>query len=200
MLWRWCNAFRDDARLIHVHLVLKLQNYKTPRLAAYVDDSANAQSMNSMQILTGFTILYATDNILWLSTEWGARSPPNGLACFVSNSSFVKIFFPIQTRQTHEVWTQFLNFALSKTKFLSRPSKQLRWIHGGAKAIISIIRHFYFRHKFLLVFRLSNINNLISLSYLYDDISSFWDHFWLRHPKIKYNRVYFWQYVVETKD
>ena len=31
MRWRWCNAFRNDARLIHVHLVFTLHNYKTPR-------------------------------------------------------------------------------------------------------------------------------------------------------------------------
>ena len=71
--------------------------------------------------------------IFSLSTKWGARSSPSVLACFVSNSSFVYIFLPIQIRQTHDVWTQFHNFALSKTKFLSSPSKQLRCIHGGAK-------------------------------------------------------------------
>ena len=46
MRGRWCNAFRDDARLIHFHLVFKLHNYKTQRLAAYADDSADAQSMD----------------------------------------------------------------------------------------------------------------------------------------------------------
>ena len=69
-----------------------------------------------------------------LSTKWGARSSPSVLACFVSNWSFVYSFLPIQIRQTHEVWTQFHNFELSKISFLSSRSKQLRWFHGRAKA------------------------------------------------------------------
>ena len=44
--WRWCNAFRDDSRFIHVHLVLKLHNYQTSRIAAYADDSADARQTN----------------------------------------------------------------------------------------------------------------------------------------------------------
>ena len=41
MRWRSCIAFRDDSRFIHVHVVFKLHNYQTPRLAAYADDRAD---------------------------------------------------------------------------------------------------------------------------------------------------------------
>ena len=61
---RWCIAFSDDARIINVHLVLKLHNYKTPRLAAYADNSADARSMAYTEILSVFAIVYGTDNIL----------------------------------------------------------------------------------------------------------------------------------------
>ena len=62
--WRWWNAFGDDASFIHVHLIFKLLNYQTPRLAAYADDSGDVQSMNSTEILARFAIVYDTDSIL----------------------------------------------------------------------------------------------------------------------------------------
>ena len=66
MRLRWCNAFSDDARIINVHLVFKLHNYKTPRLAAYADDSADARSIAYTEILSVIAIVYGTDNILVL--------------------------------------------------------------------------------------------------------------------------------------
>ena len=63
MRWRWCTAFSDDALIINVHVVFKLHNYKTPRLAAYDNDSADARSMAYTEILSVFAIVYGTDNI-----------------------------------------------------------------------------------------------------------------------------------------
>ena len=44
--------------------MFKLHNYKTPILAAYADDSADARSMAYTEILSVFAIVYGTDNIL----------------------------------------------------------------------------------------------------------------------------------------
>ena len=61
---RCCNAFSDDARIMNVHLVSKLHKYKTPRLAAYADNSADARSMAYTEILSVFAIVYGADKIL----------------------------------------------------------------------------------------------------------------------------------------
>ena len=81
---RLCNASRDVDRFIHVHLVFKLHNYKTPKLAAYADDSADAQSMDSTQILTGIAILYATDNVFVIVDRVGREivAEQSCLFCF----------------------------------------------------------------------------------------------------------------------
>ena len=44
--------------------MFKLHNYKTPRLAAYADDSGVARSMAYTEILSVFAIVYGTDNAL----------------------------------------------------------------------------------------------------------------------------------------
>ena len=44
--------------------MFKLHNYKTPTLAAYADDRADARSMAYTEILSVFAIVYGTDNIL----------------------------------------------------------------------------------------------------------------------------------------
>ena len=90
--------------------------------------------MASMYILTGFAILYATDNIFAI-IDRVAPDIVAGRSCMFCFKFVVRfLFFPIHIRQTHEMLNHFHNFALSKTKFLSSPSKQLRCIHGGAKA------------------------------------------------------------------
>ena len=44
--------------------MFKLHNYKTPRLAAYANDSADDRSVAYTHIISVFAIVYGTDNTL----------------------------------------------------------------------------------------------------------------------------------------
>ena len=105
--------------------MFKLHNYKTPRLAAYADDSADARSMAYTEILSVFAIVYGTDNIL-VVVDAVRREFVSERSCMFWFKHVVRgNFLPLKIRQTHEVSTQFHNLGFRKTKFLSSPSKQL---------------------------------------------------------------------------
>ena len=135
MRWRWCNAFGDNACFVHVHLLFKLHNYQTPRLAEYADDGADAQSVDSTQILYGFATVYATDCFLVVNDGVG-REFVAERSCMFSFNSVIRTHFIFLTQfcQTCEVWTQFHKLRFMKIKFLSSPLKRLRCIYIGAKA------------------------------------------------------------------